>query len=108
MVEWRFYGRHLELQQLGRILARQRWFFVKITGRRRIGKTTLVRNALPLALTPRAFYVQIPDSEGAGVLSAVRDALDTFWFLQTLVKQALVGHHQSQGICPAVRRHVPA
>lgn len=78
MAEWRFYGRSLELQQLAEILDRGRWFFVKITGRRRIGKTTLVRNALARSPARPVFYMQIPDSGEAGVLSAVNDALDTF------------------------------
>jgi AAA+ ATPase superfamily predicted ATPase len=77
MAEWGFYGRKVELQQLASILRRGRWFFVKITGRRRIGKTTLVRNALSASPHP-VYYVQVPDSGDAGVLSAVCDALDTF------------------------------
>ncbi len=78
MTEWRFYGRQWELRQLSSILERKRWFFVKITGRRRIGKTTLVNNALPLSQPHPVYYVQVPDSGDAGVLSAVCDALDTF------------------------------
>ena len=78
MAEWRFYGRRLELQQLVDIFARNRWFFVKITGRRRIGKTTLVRNALSTCSSRQIYYVPIPDSGDAGVLSSVSDALDTF------------------------------
>jgi len=39
---WKFYGRSPELDKLTAILRRNRWFFGKITGRRRIGKTTLV------------------------------------------------------------------
>jgi hypothetical protein len=57
-------------------LKRGRWFFAKISGRRRIGKTTLVQQAL--VTTDRVFYVQIPDSAVAGVLTAVHDAFDTF------------------------------
>lgn len=77
-MSWSFYGRSQELQQLQSILSRDRWFFVRITGRRRIGKTTLVQQALRLAGSTRVFYVQIPDSAPAGVLSAVHDAMDTF------------------------------
>ena len=58
-------------------LDRGRWFFVKITGRRRIGKTTLVKNALG-GLNRPVLYVQMPDSGDAGVLSQVGDAMDTF------------------------------
>lgn len=43
MSDWRFYGRSTELDALTAILNRRRWFFAKITGRRRIGKTTLVQ-----------------------------------------------------------------
>ncbi|MBP8810876.1 MAG: hypothetical protein KBG48_24700 [Kofleriaceae bacterium] len=76
-MSWGFYGRQAELEQLRAILARGRWFFVKVTGRRRIGKTTLIQQALPTS-GRRIFYVQIPDSGPAGVLSAVADALETF------------------------------
>ncbi|HEX3655243.1 MAG TPA: ATP-binding protein, partial [Pirellulales bacterium] len=64
---------------LERILARKRWFFAKVTGRRRIGKTTLIQKAMQeLGSHQPVLYVQIPDSESAGVLSAVNDALETF------------------------------
>ncbi len=77
-VEWGFYGRARELQELREILERDRWFFARITGRRRIGKTTLVQQALRARPTRPILYVQVPDSAPAGVLSAVRDAMDTF------------------------------
>jgi hypothetical protein len=76
-MSWGFYGRQAELRQLTEILARGRWFFVKVTGRRRIGKTTLIQQALP-ATGRKVFYVQVPDSGPAGVLSAVADALEIF------------------------------
>ena len=75
---WGFYGRRNELDSLKSILNRGRWFFVKITGRRRIGKTTLVQHALAEVKDRPVYYVQIPDSGDAGVISAVNDALDTF------------------------------
>ena len=78
MATWRFYGRDLELRQLDEIMARGRWFFVKITGRRRIGKSTLVGNVVKRHPERKVFAVQIPDSEDAGVLSAFIDALDAF------------------------------
>jgi AAA+ ATPase superfamily predicted ATPase len=43
---WAFYGRRAELTQLRAILDRNRWFFLQISGRRRIGKTTLIQQAL--------------------------------------------------------------
>ena len=75
---WRFYGRREELTQLKGILDRGRWFFARITGRRRIGKTTLVQQALAGTDRTKILSVQIPDSAPAGVLSAVADAMDTF------------------------------
>ena len=76
---WGFYGRSAEQETLQAILRRRRWFFARITGRRRIGKTTLVQQALAgLERHAPVFYVQIPDSAPAGVLSAVSDAMDTF------------------------------
>lgn len=79
MPGWSFYGRQEELDTLRNILARGRWFFVKVTGRRRIGKTALIQEALQEVGNNRpVFYVQIPDSGDAGVISAVHDALDTF------------------------------
>ena len=73
---WGFYGRTNELRRLQEILGRKRWFFVKVTGRRRIGKTALIEQALQGGRL--VFYVQIPDSGPVGVLSAVADAMDTF------------------------------
>jgi AAA+ ATPase superfamily predicted ATPase len=73
---WGFYGRNDELHRLQSILARNRWYFVKVTGRRRIGKTALIQRALQAG--QRVFYVQVPDSGPVGVLSAVADQMDTF------------------------------
>ena len=75
---WDFYGRSPELDKLTAILRRDRWFFVKITGRRRIGKTTLVREALARSGRHDVLYVQIPDSDPAGVVATVRDFYDLF------------------------------
>ena len=36
--EWQFYGRHLELRQMERILAHGRWFFYKSQGAVVLGK----------------------------------------------------------------------
>ncbi len=46
MAEWKFYGRQEQLTALESILNRKRWFFAKVTGRRRIGKTTLIQQAM--------------------------------------------------------------
>lgn len=66
-MEWGFYGRRSELDQLRAIIDRDRWFFAKISGRRRIGKTTLIQQALRDSNKP-VLYMQVPDSGPAGVL----------------------------------------
>jgi AAA+ ATPase superfamily predicted ATPase len=79
MPSWRFYGRKSFLEELNQILSRRRWFFLKISGRRRIGKTTLILEAIRTAGPGQlVFYVQFPDSEPAGLLSVVADAFETF------------------------------
>lgn len=75
---WSFYGRRAELQQLQRILGRRRWFFLQISGRRRIGKTSLIQEALRTAGIARTLYIQIPDSDPAGVVAACNGYLETF------------------------------
>lgn len=75
---WAFYGRHTELQQLQSVLARRRWFFLQISGRRRIGKTTLIQQALQGAGVTRTLYIQIPDSDPAGVIATCNGYLETF------------------------------
>lgn len=75
---WGFYGRAAELRMATEIMGRNRWFFAKMTGRRRIGKTALIQHAIQSAGEKPIFYVQTPDSAPAGVLSAVDDALDSF------------------------------
>lgn len=75
---WSFYGRRSELQQLQRALERGRWFFLQISGRRRIGKTTLIQQALQGAGITKTFYAQVPDSDPAGVVAACNEYLATF------------------------------
>ena len=75
---WGFYGRTEELRLIAEILGRDRWFFAKMTGRRRIGKTTLIQQTIQMTAARPVFYVQIPDSGPAGVLSAVADAMESF------------------------------
>lgn len=70
---WGFYGRRDELERLREILRKQRWFFLKISGRRRIGKTSLVQQALRAEGREKVLYIQVPDSDPAGVVSAARD-----------------------------------
>jgi len=87
VAEWGFYGRKVELERLRSIFGRKRWFFVRITGRRRIGKTTLVQKALEQTGRRNTLYVQVPDSAPGGVLSAVNDALETFGVPGTEVRR---------------------
>ncbi|WP_126148346.1 ATP-binding protein [Synechococcus elongatus] len=75
---WGFYGRRDELDSLSAILSRRRWFFLKIAGRRRIGKTRLVQQQLQHYQRDRVLYIQIPDSDPAGVVSTARDFMETF------------------------------
>ncbi len=75
---WKFYGRRTELSQLRAIFARKRWFFLQISGRRRIGKTTLIQEALSAEQRARTLYVQIPDSDPVGVVAACNGYLETF------------------------------
>jgi AAA+ ATPase superfamily predicted ATPase len=77
-IPWSFYGRRTELQQMQAILERRRWFFVQISGRRRIGKTTLIQQALQAARVSKTLYVQIPDSDPAGVVAACNGYFETF------------------------------
>ena len=79
MATWRFYGRKFFLDELRAIFARRTWFFLKISGRRRIGKTALIQQCLQAVCSNQEiFYVQIPGSEPAGMMSAISDALETF------------------------------
>lgn len=78
VASWGFYGRSRELDEMEAIFSRRRWFFARVTGRRRIGKTTLVTRALAASGRQHSFYVQVPDSAPAGVLAAVRDAIELF------------------------------
>jgi len=42
VTQWGFYGRRRERAELAQVLEHGRWFFLQISGRRRIGKTRLV------------------------------------------------------------------
>jgi AAA+ ATPase superfamily predicted ATPase len=74
--QWGFYGRTSEVADIGRILDRGRWFFCAISGRRRIGKTSLIREAMQAA-GKHVIYVQVPDSDERGVIQAIQDALES-------------------------------
>lgn len=74
--EWGFYGRATETAEIGKILSGGRWFFCAISGRRRIGKTTLIQQALRPHEEIDPFYFQVPDSDERGVVQAFQDALE--------------------------------
>jgi len=75
---WGFYGRGDQLATLQDRFRRRRWFFLRVTGRRRIGKTSLVHEALRREGLAKALYIQIPDSDPAGVVSTARDFYQLF------------------------------
>jgi hypothetical protein len=79
------------LEGLREVLGRNRRFLARHTGRRRIGKTTQVEHALQAAPGCPVFYVQIPASAPAGVLSAVHDAMDSFGLGSNLLELRLYG-----------------
>jgi AAA+ ATPase superfamily predicted ATPase len=80
--EWGFYGRSTELGQIEKIIDSGRWFFCSISGRRRIGKTTLIQRAIEKRQTSGscpAMYFQIPDSDERGVVQSFQDALEDYY-----------------------------
>ena len=101
MNSWGFYGRQQELAELSTIFQRDRWFFVQVSGRRRIGKTSLIHQALNQAGRSKRLYIQIPDSDVTGVLAACNDYLETFGIndrVRSLGELAqLISHLASQG-----------
>ncbi|WP_439114392.1 AAA family ATPase [Hydrogenophaga sp.] len=103
---WGFYGRQQELAQLRSILQRQRWFFVQIAGRRRIGKTSLIQQAMSQAGRAKTLYIQIPDSDPAGVLTACNDYLQTFGLTERVAHlqqfAQLIGQLVRQGYVVAI------
>jgi AAA+ ATPase superfamily predicted ATPase len=87
MAEWGFYGRRAELAEIDKILARERFFFCSISGRRRIGKTSLIQEAIKRrGLADKAVYVQIPDSDERGVVQAFEDSIEDVAFSQTVTR----------------------
>ena len=77
---WTFYGRRDELGCLLEHLRRSRWFFGTIRGRRRIGKTALIQQALATftADEPNGgplLLVQLPDSSPVDFATVFRNAV---------------------------------
>lgn len=77
MSEWKFYGRAEPLADLTRIVSAGRWFFCRIEGRRRIGKTSLLSHLIKsdASLADRFIYMQVPDSDERDVAAAFKRAL---------------------------------
>lgn len=77
MTEWNFYGRTDELAELGRIVDSGRWYFARIEGRRRIGKTTLLSQLARRStdLVSKLVYMQVPDSDERDVTATFRRSL---------------------------------
>jgi len=79
MSEWNFYGRTEPLAELRRIVETGRWFFCRIEGRRRIGKTTLLSELAKndAVLSDRLVYMQVPDSDERDVAYTFRQSLSS-------------------------------
>lgn len=77
MSDWDFYGRTEPLAELNRIVNAGRWFFCRIEGRRRIGKTTLISHLARShsSLSDRLVYMQVPDSDERDVAATFHRAL---------------------------------
>lgn len=77
MADWAFYGRRGTLDTLRDLVNKKRWFFCRIQGRRRIGKTSLLRELAKSdeTLSGRMIYLQIPDSDERDVASQFSQAL---------------------------------
>ena len=77
---WTFYGRRDELGNLLAEMRQQRWFFGTIRGRRRIGKTALIQQALTTLAEdepngPPVLLVQLPDSSPEDLAAVFRSAV---------------------------------
>jgi uncharacterized protein len=77
VADWTFYGRAEPLAELRRIVAAGRWFFCRLEGRRRIGKTTLLSHLARSneELSAQLVYMQTPDSDERDVAATFRRSL---------------------------------
>jgi hypothetical protein len=77
MPDWSFYGRTEALAELRRIVEAGRWFFCRIEGRRRIGKTTLLGHLARSSddLSSQLIYMQTPNSDERDVAATLRRSL---------------------------------
>lgn len=74
---WGFYGRTNEMREIERIRNNGRWFFCSISGRRRIGKTSLIKEAISKSGTENIVYLQVPDSDERGVVQTFNESVET-------------------------------
>lgn len=103
---WGFYGRRAELTEVERLLNRGEFFFCAISGRRRIGKTSIIQEALRRkGETLRAMYVQIPDSDERGVIQAFEDAVEDTLKNQTLAREACKNFRDISALINALWRN---
>lgn len=77
MAEWAFYGRTEPLSELRRVIEAGHWFFCRIEGRRRIGKTTLLGQLAGQSddFGSKLIYMQTPDSDERDVAATLRRSL---------------------------------
>ncbi len=78
MADWSFYGRTEDLDELRSLIHSPRWFFCRIQGRRRIGKTALLKQLASSdeQLQAQLLYMQVPDSDEHDVVATFRKALE--------------------------------
>jgi len=78
MADWLFYGRNKDLDDLRALVNTPRWFFCRIQGRRRIGKTALLKQLASSdeGLQARLLYMQVPDSDEHDVVATFRTTLE--------------------------------
>ncbi len=79
--DWSFYGRSEQLGALLEHLRRSRWFFGTIRGRRRIGKTALIQQALETMSVDSSnpgpwLLVEVPDSTPSDFATVFRSAVE--------------------------------
>ena len=79
--KWRFYGREAELGALLARMRRKQWFFGAVRGRRRIGKTALLQQALATLAQDEStklkpFYTQFVAENTDSAIQRFRIAVD--------------------------------
>jgi hypothetical protein len=105
MTAWGFYGRRTELAEVQTLLERDQFFFCSISGRRRIGKTSLIQEALRRkGQSRRALYVQIPDSDERGVIQVFEDSVEDILLDQDFARKTCGDFSDIAGLLRALWR----